>query len=1189
MAASDQHLRDGAFERSFACVGHLWRAICSALLSPLGPLLKPAFGFAGDGRLERCPLSEVRSLLPMEPCVYKISQAELTQERARRFVDVDELQAWPENDRLEIHVAAFRRENGRAPNADELIRLLLSEIALPGVTREDEFEIGRLADSIAANGVRVPPIVDHRGVPQDGNRRLAACRYILNSGKFDNAAKERARTLRVWKMSEYADAVDYRAVVIGLNFEPSEKIDWPEYIKGRRVAEDWDRMLSAEGSEPNQTRRTELRKELAARFVIATDRVDRYLKMVDWSDRFEEHHRDIGRGEQEVQQKASEWFQYFAEMSIGKSEGGVNHTLINDEQLRSLTFDLLYDGKIKAFPLIRELPKVARSAEARDLLVEGSGHARDRRRPQAGPDAQSRPGKGRRRRRQSTGRGRRDPSSWRRPEDQDLRQLAQEGAGRRLRGTGRDEDSQRPRRGVRPDDPARATSDREALGVTKVVTVSASLRGGVVLVPRTRADRFAVASAVRSLGLEPYLEAGRIHLDTIGATRLLDGVEGIDLRWDDDARDHVGGRIRATAGRVVVAEAMRSLDEGGVTVAREMLADVDLLAALDNHQVVNVAAMTTPRGHGLCLFDEQGAGKTVSVVAAFDVLAQRDEADFMLVLAPKPMLAEWKRHIDRFTPVYRVAVYAGSHAERRYAISLRPDVVVANYEAAVNDAGPLTAAVARHGHRGVLVVDESFHVKNAATSGSQATLRLRRRMGRTYVLCGTPAPNRADDVVAQVSLVDFGLTFDGVTVPEDREQAVPVVRAALEASPLHRRNLKVDVLPDLAEREYTRISLGLAPRQRALYDAAELDLVDELRHVGDREFAASLTTWSARRSALLRLCSNPAGLVDGYDEEPAKLVALDRIIERFVRNGDEKLVVWSFFTASLAAIAARYADLGAVRYDGSVTSVDDRARAVRAFQEDTETRIFVANPAAAGAGLTLHAARLAVYESLSNQAAHYLQSLDRIHRRGQLRDVEYFFLVADDTLESAEYDRLSRKHAAARDLLGDEDPVPVTRERLPADLVRMTPEHRDRTRLLDSSRCWPASTRRRPPRRSCPRRRTRLVSASRTVHRRRQARRPAGLGRHLPPAPPLRLLGRHFPVPPEPAARPRAGYTIHVRCRLATRRTGPCRRRRAALRTSHSYAIRLYLGRRDRGIVGARRIVVSSTAGPDDSRHCLRE
>jgi hypothetical protein len=105
--------------------------------------------------------------------------------------------------------------------------------------------------------------------------------------------------------------------------------------------------------------------------VISTDRVDRYLKMVEWSDRFEEHHRlSRGRGTHEVQRAASEHFQYFAEMSIGLSEGGVAHTLKNDDDLRTMTFDLLYDGKIKAFPLIRELPKVARSEAARGLLLE---------------------------------------------------------------------------------------------------------------------------------------------------------------------------------------------------------------------------------------------------------------------------------------------------------------------------------------------------------------------------------------------------------------------------------------------------------------------------------------------------------------------------------------------------------------------------------------------------------------------------------------------------------------------------------------------------------------------------------------------------------------------------------------------------------------------------------------------------
>src|SRR5205823_1158203 len=96
--------------------------------------------------------------------------------------------------------------------------------------------------------------------------------------------------------------------------------------------------------------------------------------------------------------------------------------------------------------------------------------------------------------------------------------------------------------------------------------------------------------------------------------------------------------------------------------------------------------------------------------------------------------------------------------------------------------------------------------------------------------------------------------------------------------------------------------------------------------------------------------------------------------------------------------------------------------------------LFVANPAAAGAGLTLHRARIAIYESLSNQAAHYLQSLDRIHRRGQTRQVDYLVLLCEGTVEIHEYDRLVQKEAAAQALLGDRVDAPVTRETMLADV-----------------------------------------------------------------------------------------------------------------------------------------------------------
>jgi SNF2 family DNA or RNA helicase len=65
---------------------------------------------------------------------------------------------------------------------------------------------------------------------------------------------------------------------------------------------------------------------------------------------------------------------------------------------------------------------------------------------------------------------------------------------------------------------------------------------------------------------------------------------------------------------------------------------------------------------------------------------------------------------------------------------------------------------------------------------------------------------------------------------------------------------------------------------------------------------------------------------------------------------------------------------------------------------------------------------------MSNQAAHYLQSVDRIHRRGQTRDVEYLILLCDRTIELVEYDRLITKKRAGQELLGDRIDEPITRE-----------------------------------------------------------------------------------------------------------------------------------------------------------------
>jgi len=561
---------------------------------------------------------------------------------------------------------------------------------------------------------------------------------------------------------------------------------------------------------------------------------------------------------------------------------------------------------------------------------------------------------------------------------------------------------------------------------------------GLVVTPRGHSALVALAAVVRNIvpGARLKGNLGAVWVPASDSDRLLDACSTTDFRWTEDAMHFAKNRQRAKLVVEEVRRQVRQIVSGGLPAAQSRLQDCKGLDELDDHQWVNVAAMTVPQSPGLCVFDEQGAGKTVTLIFAFDVLVARDQADFVLIIAPKSMISEWPHDFTRFMgDRYRIAIVTGSRRQKEATIASRPDVVVTNFESIVSLEDEFRAMLRSYGQRAVLVVDESFFVKNLDAKRTRAIRRIREWSGRAFVLCGTPAPNSPRDLIEQFNIVDFGLTFTGVVLPEDDSGARDAIKAVVERSGLFVRHLKQDVLTDLPAKSFNRILLQLQPVQSTLYRDALGGLIRELQAVDDQLFHRNLVNFLARRSALLQICSNPRGIVAGYTEVPAKLQAIDELLRRLIEDEREKVVLWSFYTASIDSILARYGSYNPVRYDGSVTDVSVRRESVRRFQEDDQTMLFVANPAAAGAGLTLHRARYAMYESLSNQTAHYLQSLDRIHRRGQKRAVEYLVLLCDGTIELQEYDRLTRKERAAQELLGDDTKPPLTRQTMLAEAL----------------------------------------------------------------------------------------------------------------------------------------------------------
>lgn len=287
------------------------------------------------------------------------------------FVRTRDIQLWGDNQRIDIHLNQFQQEHGRRPESEELLSIMLGEMNLPGVTEDDQFEIVGLARSIAANGVRKPPIIDLEGNLLDGNRRVTACYYILQSDEFDMEQKSRAEWIQVWQLTEHATDEDRESVIVSLNFESDHKQDWPEYVKAGKVYDQWQALLALEGrANPSPARQKQIRQEIARKFAIHNESVTRYIGMVELAREFEDYHvLERKKDQYAVKHRAERYFQYFDELKKG-ARNGVQAALQENISFRNLVYDLLYEGKFRNWNQIRQLRSVANNEEATSYLRE---------------------------------------------------------------------------------------------------------------------------------------------------------------------------------------------------------------------------------------------------------------------------------------------------------------------------------------------------------------------------------------------------------------------------------------------------------------------------------------------------------------------------------------------------------------------------------------------------------------------------------------------------------------------------------------------------------------------------------------------------------------------------------------------------------------------------------------------------
>jgi SNF2 family DNA or RNA helicase len=438
------------------------------------------------------------------------------------------------------------------------------------------------------------------------------------------------------------------------------------------------------------------------------------------------------------------------------------------------------------------------------------------------------------------------------------------------------------------------------------------------------------------------------------------------------------------------------------------------------------------------LFDEQGLGKSKQVIDALSAQIADGSIEAALIICPNGLKSNWGQEIEKFSTA-SYAVFGSGRSERKLTFrSLKSAFYVINYEA-VDSELPSLKALLRF-KRIALVLDECHRIKTPDAKTTMAVLTLRTLATRRYILSGTPVANKPEDLWAQMMFLDDGQAL-GTTFEQFQQtygsagsgyKNLDQLRGRVADRSL--RRLKATSV-NLPRKEFRRVRIALTGRQARMYETMKTELALWVRSMNGQQAEERADAILARMVRLAQLASNPAMLDTDYQETPSKFLQLDQELASYMDNPAQKVLIWTSFVENIETLRVRYARWKPVCIHGSV-STQERDAAVKAFKGDSNTRILIANPAAAREGLTLTEANLAIYLDRTFNLVDYLQSQDRIHRISQTRDCEIVLLIAANTVDEFIDFTLEQKHRIAQyaqldsDMLSIEDAMMVKPEEL---------------------------------------------------------------------------------------------------------------------------------------------------------------
>jgi SNF2 family DNA or RNA helicase len=390
-----------------------------------------------------------------------------------------------------------------------------------------------------------------------------------------------------------------------------------------------------------------------------------------------------------------------------------------------------------------------------------------------------------------------------------------------------------------------------------------------------------------------------------------------------------------------------------------------------------------------------GAGKTAITLTAMTEMIIHGHCDRWLVLAPKRVCTDvWPVEGQKWAPEFRIAVAVGTPARRKKAFESDADIVVTNYDniPSINPAG-----------FGGIVFDELTRLKNPSGKRFKHLLKILDQFKIRWGLTGSFTSNGLEDVFGQCKVVDQALLgrSKGAFLQqyfycvnrdfgqwEPLPQALPKVMEAIKpATYVLEPGEYKDKLPPL---HVVQMRCDLDDREP--YENMKREYVHE-------EITAP--TAAAVTNKLQQLTSGFAydsqGVAKWFGRQ--KFESLRDILDENQR--DNTIIVYNY-KEELAELKRLF----------NVATIDEPDAIERWNAGKIE--LLAIHPKSAGHGLNLQfGGNKIIFLSLPWSLELFEQTVGRLHRSGQTRDVWCYVIMCNKTIDERIFDALHDKKSLA--------------------------------------------------------------------------------------------------------------------------------------------------------------------------------